>query len=61
MQGVIKWYNKKKGYGFISGEDGEDYFFHFSEVKNNVILDKDVDVEFDPAHTTKGKQAQNIL
>lgn len=31
-QGTVKWFSAKKGYGFITGEDGTDYFAHFSQI-----------------------------
>lgn len=31
--GTVKWFSAKKGYGFVTGEDGEDYFAHFSQIK----------------------------
>ena len=32
MNGKVKWFNNKKGYGFITGEDDKDYFLHFSKI-----------------------------
>ena len=32
MNGKVKWFNNKKGYGFITGEDEKDYFLHFSKI-----------------------------
>ena len=32
MLGTVKWFDEKKGYGFIIGEDEKDYFFHFSSI-----------------------------
>ena len=33
LQGTVKWFSAQKGYGFITGEDGIDYFAHFSEIQ----------------------------
>lgn len=60
MKGKVKWYNFKKGYGFISGEDGKDYFVHFSAVPKELMLRENDDVNFDAVETDKGIQAQNI-
>jgi len=61
MKGTVKWFNIKKGFGFINGEDGKDYFAHFSAVPSGVNLKDDDAVTFDVAETDKGLQAQNIL
>lgn len=60
MEGTVKWYNIKKGYGFISGEDGEDYFVHFTSIDKGTFIRENDKVSFDPATTDKGKQAQNV-
>ena len=36
--GKVKFYNKEKKYGFITGDDGKDYFFHVSGVSNDIYL-----------------------
>lgn len=33
MNGTVKWFDAKKGYGFIVGDDGQDYFVHFSQIQ----------------------------
>ena len=33
MQGKVKWFDNKKGYGYITGEDGKDYFVHHSNIE----------------------------
>ena len=32
MQGIVKWFNNKRGYGFISGEDGKEYFVYYQNI-----------------------------
>ena len=60
MKGKVKWYNFKKGFGFISGEDGKDYFVHFTAVPKGIMLREEDEVNFDAVETDKGIQAQNI-
>ena len=59
MEGTVKWYNLKKGYGFIKGEDEQDYFVHFSAL-NGAMLRENDKVSFDAVDTDRGKQAQNV-
>lgn len=60
MEGTVKWYNMKKGYGFIQGEDGQDYFVHHSAVQQGTFLRENDRVSFEPVETDKGRQAQNV-
>jgi len=60
MEGTIKWYNVRKGYGFVKGEDGEDYFVHHTSLGSGVFLRENDLVSFEPAETEKGKQAQSV-
>jgi cold shock protein len=58
-EGVVKWYNSRKGYGFVQGDDNEDYFVHFSAIPKGTFLRENDRVAFDAANTDKGMQAQN--
>ena len=60
MEGIVKWFNRKKGFGFIQGEDGQDYFVHYTAVEKGTFLRDNDKVAFDNVETDKGKQAQNV-
>lgn len=60
MQGTVKWYNRAKGYGFITGEDGQEYFIHYSQIPQGTFIRENDLVSFDPVDAEKGKQAQNL-
>lgn len=62
-QGTVKWFSSEKGYGFISREDGEDLFVHFSEIQMEgyKTLDEGDNVEFEVTTGQNGKlQASNV-
>ena len=56
--GTVKWFNSEKGYGFITGEDGEDVFVHFSAITGEGFktLDEGQSVTFDIVEGPRGKQ-----
>ncbi len=61
--GVVKWFNPEKGYGFISREDGEDLFVHYSEIQMEGFktLDEGLEVTFEVTEGQNGKlQASNV-
>ncbi len=63
-EGTVKWFNPEKGYGFISQEDGEDLFVHFSEIQMDGFktLDEGAAVTFDITTGQNGKlQASNVV
>ena len=60
MEGLVKWFNQAKGFGFITGDDGQEYFVHHSQVSKGAFLKEQSRVTFDVKDTEKGKQAQNV-
>ena len=60
MEGSVKFYNRKKGFGFISGDDGTDYFVHISALPQGVFLRDGDRVSFDPAEGERGAKADNV-
>ena len=62
-KGKVKWFNNKKGYGFITPESGNDVFVHFSAIKSDgyKTLQEGQDVEFDIQQGPKGEQAANVV
>ena len=63
MKGTVKWFNAKKGFGFISDENGNDVFVHFSAIQMDgfKVLDEGEEVEFDVVNGEKGPQASNVV
>ncbi|HOG34640.1 MAG TPA: cold-shock protein [Petrotogaceae bacterium] len=62
MKGTVKWFDAKKGYGFVTGDDGKDVFIHFSAIKMDGYkkLEENQKVEFDVVDGQKGPQAANV-
>lgn len=60
--GVVKWFSKNKGYGFIEAEDKRDIFVHFSSIKGKGyrVLEEGEEVTFDLIESPKGPQAANV-
>ncbi|MGM0209223.1 cold shock protein 2 [Enterococcus sp. DIV0421] len=61
-KGTVKWFNSDKGFGFITGEDGQDVFAHFSAIQADGFksLDEGQAVPFDTEEGQRGLQATNI-
>jgi CspA family cold shock protein len=61
-QGTVKWFNDAKGFGFISRQNGEDVFVHFSAIKSNGFrsLQEGAAVQFNVVKGPKGLQAENV-
>ncbi len=62
-KGTVKWFNAEKGYGFITGEDGNDVFVHFSAIIADGFktLEEGQEVTYDLTEGPKGRQASNVV
>jgi CspA family cold shock protein len=60
--GIVKFFNAEKGFGFISRDEGDDVFVHFSNIQADGYksLDEGQRVEFDVGPGRKGEEAQNV-
>jgi CspA family cold shock protein len=63
VQGSVKWFNEKKGFGFIEREDGDDVFVHFSAISGDGFrtLEEGQRVEFAIQQGPKGLQAADVI
>ena len=63
VTGTVKWFNGAKGYGFISREDGDDVFVHYSAIQDEGYrsLDEGQAVEFTIEQGPKGLQASQVV
>jgi cold shock protein len=61
-KGTVKWFNNKKGYGFITPEEGNDVFVHFSAISGDGYksLEEGQAVEFEIKEGPKGQEAANV-
>ncbi len=62
MVGKVKRFSDEKGFGFILGEDGKDYFVHWKELNmpGRKTVTANTKVEFDPVETEKGWRAEHV-
>ena len=62
-RGKVKWFNSQKGYGFITPENGNDVFVHYSSIQGDGYksLEEGQDVEFEIEQGPKGEQATNVV
>lgn len=63
MRGNVKRFNQFKGFGFIYGDDGNDYFFHYSQLMMDgyKTIRANESVEFTPVMSERGPQAHDIM
>jgi CspA family cold shock protein len=61
-EGIVKWFDNKKGYGFIKREEGDDVFVHYSAIEGEGFktLEQDMKVTFEVIQGPKGLQAANV-
>ncbi len=62
MKGTVKWFNSEKGYGFITTEEGQDIFVHYSAINAEGFktLNEGDEVEFEVTEGDRGPQASNV-
>ncbi|MBC5997907.1 cold-shock protein [Romboutsia ilealis] len=62
MNGIVKWFNSEKGFGFISVEGGDDVFVHFSAIQGDGFktLEEGQAVSFEIVDGARGPQAANV-
>lgn len=63
MNGIVKWFNSEKGFGFISVEGGDDVFVHFSAIQGDGFksLEEGQQVSFAITKGPRGAQAENVV
>jgi CspA family cold shock protein len=62
MKGTVKWFNSEKGYGFITTEEGQDIFVHYSAINAEGFktLNEGDEVQFEVTEGDRGPQASNV-
>jgi len=60
MKGTVKFFNRKDKYGFITAEDGKDYFVHISALPEGEMLNENDSVEFEVEEGERGPKAVNV-
>jgi cold shock protein len=60
MEGKVKFYNNKKRFGFVTGDDGKDYFFHQTNITKGTFIRQNDIVSFEPLSGEKGLKAEHI-
>ncbi|HIH11098.1 TPA: cold shock domain-containing protein [Candidatus Woesearchaeota archaeon] len=60
MEGKVKFFNERKGFGFITADDGKEFFVHMSGVKDNAVLQENDRVSFDVEQGDRGAKAVNV-
>lgn len=61
MKGKVKFFNEVKGFGFIIGDDGKEYFVHQTGVKDGAVITDNDQVEFEVQQGDRGPKAANVV
>jgi CspA family cold shock protein len=59
-EGIVKFFNAQKEFGFITGDDGKDYYVHISQVEQGIQLAEGDRVSFNAAEGDRGAKAENV-
>ena len=60
QKGTVKFFNSMKSFGFITGEDGKDYFVHVSGIEEGTTLREEDKVEFEVVEGDRGPKAEKV-
>jgi CspA family cold shock protein len=60
MKGTVKWFNERKGFGFIEGEDEKDIFVHRSAIAEGTYINEGDKVEYEVQSSDRGPNAINV-
>ena len=60
QHGTVKLWKQMEGWGFIEGDDGEDYFIHVSKVRKGQSISHNSRVKFDVSQGQRGSEAENV-
>lgn len=60
MKGTVKFFNRMKGFGFITGEDGKDYFVHKSAFPEGTSINDNDEVTFEVVEGDRGPKAEKV-
>ena len=60
MEGKVKFFNRVKGFGFITGDNGKDYFVHYSGITPGTFIREGDVVSFDGSEGDRGLKAENV-